>query len=88
MDHSKSGRAHLTDEQRAERCAWAREVWALNPSSEEWSEVAQCIDSLVDRRLTNLALPFEMFNDPERHPKVLDLLFEEYLKRELIGDFT
>lgn len=63
-------------------------MWASVPSSEEWSEVTQCIDSLVDQGLIDVALPFEMFNGPERHPKVLDLLFEEYLSRKLIGDFT
>lgn len=88
MDHSESGRAHLTDEQRAERCAWAREVWALNPSSEEWSEVAQCIDSLVDQELIDVATSIDVFIEPETHLQALDLLFEEYLSRKLIGDLT
>lgn len=88
MDHSESGRAHLTDEQRAQRVAWAREVWALNPGSEEWSEITQCIDSLIDQGLLDVVLSIDMFIEPEAHPQALDLLFEEYLKHKLIGDFT
>lgn len=88
MDHSESGRAHLTDEQRQQRCAWARKMWALNPSSEEWSEVAQCADSLMDQGLIDVATSINMFIEPETHLQALDLLFEEYLSRKLIGDFT
>lgn len=88
MDHSESGRTHLTDEQRAERCAWARKMWALYAVSEEWSEVAQCVDSLVDQGLIDVAPSIDMFIEPETHLQALDLLFEEYLKRKLIGDFT
>ena len=84
MDHSESGRAHLTDEQRAERCAWARKMWALNPISEEWSEVTQCIDSLVDQGLIDVVTSIDMFREPENHPQTLDPLFEEYLNRKLI----
>ena len=88
MDHSESGRAHLTDEQRAERCAWAKEMWALDTGSKEWSEVTQCIDSLVDQGLLDAMLSIDTFIEPEAHPQTLDLLFEEYLSRKLIGDFT
>ena len=78
----------LTDEQRTERCAWARKMWGAKTHSKEWSEVRQCVDSLVDQGLIAVTLLIEMFNNPERHPEVLDLLFEEYLNRKLIGDFT
>ncbi len=88
MDHSESGRAHLTDEQRQQRCAWAKEMWASVPSSEEWLEVTQCIDSLVDQGLIDVATSIDMFIEPETHLQALDLLFEEYLSRKLIGDFT
>ena len=63
-------------------------MWALNPSSEEWSEVAQCIDSFVNQGLIDVATSIDMFIEPETHLQTLDLLFEEYLSRKLIGDFT
>lgn len=63
-------------------------MWALNPGSEEWSEVTQCIDSLMDQGLIDVVLSIDIFIDPELHPEVLDRLFEEYLSRKLIGDFT
>ena len=88
MDHSESGRAHLTDEQRAQRCDWAREMWALYAGSEEWSEVTQCIDSLIDQGLLDVATFINVVIEPEAHSQALDLLFEEYLSRKLIGDFT
>lgn len=78
----------ISDEQRAERCARAREMWDSDVDSEEWSEVTECIDSLVDQGLLDVVLSIDMFNEPEAHSQVLDLLFEEYLKRKLIGDFT
>jgi hypothetical protein len=42
----------------------------------------------------NLKLPaaekesIDVFIEPEAYPQALDLLFEEYLSRKLIGDFT
>lgn len=89
MDHSESGRAHLTDEQRAQRCDWAREMWGSDADSKEWSEVLECIDSLIDQGcLDDEEVVVDVFRGPEAHPQALDLLFEEYLKRKLIGDFT
>lgn len=88
MDHSKSGRAHLTDEQWAQRVAWAREVWGTDTHSREWLEVLECIHSLIDQGCLDYDEAIDMFRGPEAHPQTLDLLFEEYLSRKLIGDFT
>ena len=63
-------------------------MWALNPGSEEWSEVTQCTDSLLDQGCLDADLVLDMFKEPESHPQTLDVLFEEYLSRKLIGDFT
>lgn len=88
MDHSESGRAHLTDEQRAERCAWAKKMWGKSARDKGWLEVLECIHSLLDQGCFDAELVVDMFNNPELHPEVLDPLFEEYLNRKLIGDFT
>ena len=63
-------------------------MWALYAGSEEWSEVTQCIDSLIDQGLLDVATFINVFIEPEAHSQALDLLFEEHLKRKLIGDFT
>lgn len=88
MDHSESGRAHLTDEQWAQRVAWAREMWASDTDSEEWVKVRECVDSLIDQGCLDCDEVIDMFRGPEAHPQTLDVLFEEHLKRKLIGDFT
>lgn len=63
-------------------------MWALYTGSEEWPEVLECVNSLLDQGCLDAELTIDMFNEPESHPQTLDVLFEEYLSRKLIGDFT
>lgn len=78
----------LTAEQRAERCAWAKKMWASDSGSKEWSEILVCVSSLLSQGRLGADLVIDMFNEPESLPQTLDVLFEEHLKRKLIGDFT
>lgn len=78
----------ISDEKRAERCAWAKEMWASDTSSKKWSEILECVSSLLNQGCLDAELVVDMFNEPESHPQTLDVLFEEYLSRKLIGDFT
>ena len=63
-------------------------MWASDSGSKEWLEVTECLDPLIDQGLLDVVLSVDMFIEPEAHSQALDLLFEEYLSRKLIGDFT
>ena len=63
-------------------------MWSKDASSKEWLEILECVSSLLNQGCLDAELVVDMFRKPESHPQTLDVLFEEYLSRKLIGDFT
>lgn len=80
--------SELTAEQRQQRCDWAREAWKASTASVIWTAVEDCVDSLVGQGLYGISEFAEMFQAPEKHPSVLDALFEEWANRKLLGEIT
>lgn len=87
MDDDQSGRDDLTAEQ-SQRCDWAREMWKEPVISVVWPTVEDCVDSLIDQGLYDSGEIIQMFKAPEKHPAVLDALFEEWAGRKLLGEIT
>lgn len=63
-------------------------MWGKYARDRGWLEVLECIHSLLNQGRLDAELVGDMFREPENHPQTLDVLFEEYLSRKLIGDFT
>ena len=85
MDDSQPGRGDLTDEQRQQRCEWAREMWEINADTPEWRACLRCVAALTDRGFQDNEL-IGAFRKPETNSAAVDALFEEYIGRKLIGE--
>lgn len=84
MDHSKSGRAHLTDEQWAQRVAWAHRVWSLPALDPDWMLVDKCISRV--RTQGHKAPLISAFTHPEMYPVFINAVFEKYVECRLLGE--
>lgn len=87
MDGSQSGRGDLTEEQWAQRVAWAHKMWDADYYSREWQTVAHCIVTVrsFDPKWAHVP-PSYAFKEPHQHNDFLDAVFEEYISRKLIGE--
>lgn len=84
MDCEEPRRADLTEEQWAQRVAWAYRVWAADIAEPEWRLTSDCIiRARAQGHNTPLATAFA---HPEMYPEFINAVFEEYISRKLLGE--
>lgn len=78
----------LTAKQRQQRCDWAREMWNASENSSEWGTTLAAVHTLLGEAESSYSGDnfIALFKSPEDHPDLLDALFEEYMRRKLIGE--
>ena len=87
MDREEPRRPDLTEEQWAQRVAWAREMWLTPADSDRWQAVADCMYAVCQQKHEwARVLPSELFRTPYLHRELLNAVLEEYATRKLLGE--
>lgn len=84
MDCKEPRRADLTEEQWAQRVAWAYRVWAAGIDDPEWRLTSDCIiHARAQGHRTSL---ISAFTHPEMYPEFINAVFEKYVECKLLGE--
>lgn len=70
----------------AERCAWIREVWDIDVFDKRWVLMERVVGEIMDERNLDAGEFVNTFYAPEKHPQLVDALFNRYLELKLVGE--
>lgn len=84
MDCEEPRRADLTEEQWAQRVAWAHRMWFLDAVDPEWRLTSRCISRA--RTQGHMAPLISAFTHPETYPEFINAVFEKYMECKLLGE--